>query len=148
MTLRALTLCSKQGELESNCSRPCPVKFWATSNDGDSTVSLESFSTSLTVTFFITRISHVATFAYYLLLFFSSEESGFTFSPLSGSWWSPLGLLNMNKPCRVPSQSLCSGHCWPTLHSHKHLCVLGSLKPYMVVQVCFTKCETERNNCF
>lgn len=65
--------------------------------------------------FFITRISHVATCAHYLLLFFSPEESGFTFSPLSGSWRVPLRLIWTIPvhPCRVSTQSLCSV---PTVH--------------------------------
>jgi len=39
-TFRGPTLCSEQGELQSCCSGPCPVKFWVTSKDEDSTTSL------------------------------------------------------------------------------------------------------------
>lgn len=113
MTLRALTLCSKQGELESHCSRPCPVKFWATSNDGVSGVSLEILLHHIPHSDFFHNQSHVTTCAHYLLLFFCPEESGFSFSPPSGSWRPPLRLLKLNKPSaspRLSSQSVCPGH--------------------------------------
>lgn len=123
MTLRAQTLCIKQGELESHCSRPCPVKFWATSNDGDSTVSLEILLHFITHSdFFITRISHIAICACYLLVFFSPEESSPSLhhQGAEGLLLEPLIWRSPEHTCRV-SESLCSGgpHC---IHWQHLLC--------------------------